>query len=545
MKLKRSILGPVLVALFAFVSGGWLLQRGVEGGSDANARVLLEVLERVSRDYVEQERTDDLYRMAVDGLLRELGDPHTSFMTAEEYRDLRVTTTGEYGGLGIQIAERDGWITILSPLPGTPAERAGLMAGDRIVEVEGQSTEGWTDDEAVDNLRGRIGEPVTIKVARRGVGEPIPYTLVRAEIHVRSVPAAYMIEPGIGYARLELFSETSTDELRSAIESLRTDGMQGMILDLRSNPGGLLDQGVSISDLFLEQGSAIVETRARNPRDNITFRASRAEAFPGLPIVVLVDQFSASAAEIVAGALQDHDRALVIGAPTFGKGSVQTLFALSGGNYLKMTTGKWYTPSGRSIQRDADDGHGELTAMAGEQPISDDGTPEMPVEAVDTTELEEFRTDGGRIVYGGGGIVPDLLVPADTLTLAEREFFEEVSRAGSTYWDVIYRFAIDYVGETPSLGPDFQVTEEMERALFQMLQEGGIEVTWEQFDGATRLVDRHLSREIAFAKWGVEGRAQRTNLDDNVILTAIELLRNAPDQQQLFSMVETRADGTR
>ena len=546
MKLKRTILGPVLVALFAFVSGGWLLQRGVEGGSDANARVLLEVLERVNRDYVDEDRTDDLYRMAVDGLLRELGDPHTSFMTADDYRDLRVQTTGEYGGLGIQIAERDGWITILAPLPGTPAERAGLMAGDRIVEVEGGSTEGWTDDQAVDVLRGRIGDPVTIGIARRGVEETIPYTLVRAEIQVHSVRTAYMIEPGIGYARLDLFSETSTSELRQAIGALKEQGMQGMILDLRSNPGGLLDQGVSVSDLFLEQGSAIVETRARNPRDNVTFRASRPQEFPGLPIVVLVDQFSASASEIVAGALQDHDRALVIGAPTFGKGSVQTLFALSGGNYLKMTTGKWYTPSGRSIEREPGAEHDDplaLLAAEEEEPLTDEGVPAMPIEEVDTTTLEEFRTDGGRVVYGGGGIVPDLLVAADTLTLAERDFFEQVSRSGNTYWDVIYRFTIDYVGDNPDVQPDFEVTEAMERTLFQMLVDAGVEVAWEQLAGASRLVDRHVSNEIALARWGQEGRAQRANLEDNVILTAIELLREAPSQESLFSMAEVRENG--
>src|SRR5690606_17443331 len=305
MKLKRTVLGPILVALFAFISGGWLLQRGVEAAREPDGRVLLEIVERLSRDYVDADRTEDLYQMAVDGLLRELGDPHTSFMSAEEYARLRVQTTGEYGGLGIQIAERDGWITILAPLPETPAERAGLMAGDRIVEVEGQTTEGWTDEDAVDVLRGGVGEPVNIKIARPGVEEPIDFRLVREEIHVRSVRTAYMIEPEIGYARLDLFSETSTDELRAAIARLREQGMRAMILDLRANPGGLLDQGVSVTDLFIDRGLPIVETRARDPRDNVTFRASRPEEFPGMPIVVLVDQYSASAAEIVAGALQD------------------------------------------------------------------------------------------------------------------------------------------------------------------------------------------------------------------------------------------------
>ncbi|MEX2583591.1 MAG: S41 family peptidase [Gemmatimonadota bacterium] len=540
MKLKRTILGPILVALFAFVSGGWLLQRGVEAGREPDGRVLLEILERLSRDYVDAERTEDLYRMAVEGLLQELGDPHTSYMSAEDYARLRIQTTGEYGGLGIQIAERDGWITILAPLPGTPAERAGLMAGDRIVQVEDQSTEGWTDDDAVEVLRGRVGEPVNIKIGRPGVDEPIDFNLVREEIHVRSIRTAYMIEPEIGYARLDLFSETSTEELRNAIATLRDQGMRSMILDLRANPGGLLDQGVSVTDLFVDRGAPIVETRARNPRDNVVFRASRPEEFPGLPIVVLVDQYSASAAEIVAGALQDHDRALVVGVPTFGKGSVQTLFALSGGNYLKMTTGKWYTPSGRSIQRDQQR-EGDPIALLEEEPRAEDGQPVPEETAIDTTQLEEFRTDGGRIVYGGGGIVPDLLIRSDTLTDVEREFFDAASRAGNKYPDVIFRYAVDYVRTHPDLEPGFVVTPAMEQEMLQMLVAEGVEVTPEQLEGASRLVELQLGGEIAQAKWGPEGRAQRANRDDNVIRSAIGLLREAPSQQELFSMAQTRA----
>jgi carboxyl-terminal processing protease len=533
------------VALFAFVSGGWLLQRGVDGQRSAfDARVLVEILERISRDYVDEHPSTDLYRMAVEGLLRELGDPHTSFLSAEDYDNLRVQTSGEYGGLGIQIGEKDGWITVLAPLPGTPAERAGLMAGDRIIEVDGRTTEGWSDEDAVRVLRGPRGSPVNIRIARPGVDEPIPYELVREEIQVRSVRTAYMIEPGIGYARLDVFSETSTQELRTAITALRGQGMNSMILDLRSNPGGLLDQGVSVSDLFMQPGQPIVETRARTPRDNVTFRSSRPEQFPEMPIVVLVDQFSASASEIVAGALQDHDRALVIGVPTFGKGSVQTLFALSGGNYLKMTTGKWYTPSGRSIQKERQV-NGDPVALVETDPISPDGTPAVDDDDLDLSDRQEYRTDGGRIVYGGGGIVPDLIVRGDTLTQAERAFFEAASRAGNKYWDVLFRYAVEYVRQNPNIAPDFRVTQQMEAEVYQMLRADGVEVTLEQLHGAGRLVDRHIGGEIARAKWGQEGQAQRANREDNVVRTAIELLREAPSQQRLFTTAENRARASR
>lgn len=542
MKLKRTILGPILVALFAFVSGGWLLQRGTDVADEGpDGRVLLEILERISRDYVEDHDSDEIYRMAVEGFLRELGDPHTTFMSAADYARLRIQTTGEYGGLGIQIAERDGWITILAPLPGTPAERAGLLAGDRIIAVEGESTEGWTDDDAVNVLRGPLGAPVTITVKRPGVGDPIDYEIVRAEIHVRSVRTSYMIEPGIGYARLDLFSETSTDELRSAMNRMREEGMRGMVLDLRANPGGLLDQGVSVSDLFVDRGSSIVETRARDPRDNVTFRASRPEEFPDMPIVVLVDQYSASAAEIVAGALQDHDRALVVGVPTFGKGSVQTLFQLSGGNYLKMTTGKWYTPAGRSIQKETQR-EGDPVDLLEDEAIAADGSPVPTDEVVDTAGREQYRTDSGRVVYGGGGIVPDLIVRNDTLVDAEREFFDVVSQAGNKYWDVIFRYAVDYVRQNPDIDINFSITPEMEANVLSMLQAEGIDVTAEQFEGARRLVDRHVGSEIAGAMFGQEGKAQRANRDDAVIRAAVDLLREASNTDMLFSMAETRAE---
>lgn len=536
MKLKRTIVGPILVAMFAFMSGGWLLQRGSDGRDSAPDRqVLFEILQRISNDYVDEHPSDDIYRMAVEGFLRELGDPHTAFMSAADFERLQVQTTGEYAGLGIQIAERDGWITILAPLPGTPAERAGLRSGDRIVEVEGESTEGWSDDDAVAVLRGRRGEPVTIRIGRRGVEEPIEFTLVREEIHVNSVRTAYMIEPQVGYAKLDVFSETSTTELRQALARLRSEGMRGIILDLRANPGGLLDQGVSVTDLFIESGKPIVETRARDPRQNITYRAANAEALEGVPIVVLVDEFSASASEIVAGALQDHDRALVIGTPSFGKGSVQTLFPLSGGNYLKMTTGKWYTPSGRSIQKEGQ-ADSEAILRHLESGVSVDGTPIVPEASADTARREQYRTASGRIVYGGGGIVPDMIVQPDTLTAGEKAFFDAASMAGTTYSDVLFRYAVDYARANPSIEPDFQITAQMETELFNLLVAEGVNVTLEQMQNARRLVHRQIGMEIAQARWGQEGRAQRANRDDNVIGTAIQLLQQASTQGDLFSM---------
>jgi carboxyl-terminal processing protease len=539
MKLKRTVLGPVMVAAVAVVSGGWLLQ---QGGSDdplgvRNQRVFDEVLNRLSTDYVDTFSRTDLYRKAVDGLIREMGDPHTSFMTAEEYAALHAQTTGEYGGLGIQIDQKNGWITVIAPLPGTPAERAGLMAGDRIVEVEGRSTRGWTTDEAVKTLRGRPGQAVSIRVARLGVDEPIAYSIVREEIQTRAISASYLVDSDIGYARLTVFSETATSELRQAIERMKGEGMRGLILDLRQNPGGLLDQGISVADLFADRGTPVVETRSRQARDTRTFSARQPEAFPGLKLVVLVDEYSASASEIVAGALQDHDRALVLGATTFGKGSVQTLVPLSGGNYLKLTTGRWYTPVGRSIQRDYARNGGDVALME-DHPMDVDGTP---VPAADTVTRRPYRTDGGRTVFGGGGIVPDLIVRPDTLTTAEKEFAAAVFRGGSTFNDVLFSYSIDFIRANPNLQQGFAVTPQMRAELFGRLQAAGLEVTRDQFDAARTVLDSRLADEITLHKFGQAAAVQRRNTNDAVMRTALDLMRRAPDQQALFRLAEQRA----
>ena len=342
MKMTRGLRAPLFVALVGLVSGGWLLQQS--GGDDdvyTQARLFEDVLHHVADEYVDQKDPAELYRMAIAGLLDQLGDPHTTFMTPDEYEGLRIQTTGEYGGLGIQIGVRNDWVTVIAPLPETPAERAGLQAGDRIVKVDGESTRGWDEDEAVSRLRGPNGSRVTIEVARIGVEEPIPFTIVREEIHVQSVRNSFMLEPGIGYVSLTVFSETSTQEVRTAIDNLRRQGMRGVVLDLRTNPGGLLDQAITLSEMFLDRGEQISEVRARDPRDNQAFRDRTPDSYPEMPIVVLVNGYSASASEILAGALQDHDRALVLGETTYGKGSVQTLFNRDDGYALKMTTARW------------------------------------------------------------------------------------------------------------------------------------------------------------------------------------------------------------
>mgnify|MGYP000695868394 CR=1 FL=1 len=527
MNRLRTLVGTLLVAGLAFLSGGWLVGHN-ERAAEFSAQLFREVLQHVRDEYVDPYSEDRLYRMAADGLLRELGDPHTALMSPEEYENLRLQTTGEYGGLGIQIALRDGWVTVIAPLPNTPAARAGIQPGDRIVEVNGQSTRGWTEDQAVRALRGPKGTTVRIKVVRVGVDEPIEFTIVRDEIHIDSVSAAYLLDPaaGVGYVRLTTFAETSKDELVRAIERLRGQGMRKLVLDLRLNPGGLFDQAIAISDLFLREGQTIVQMRARDPSESRTFRARGDAVLPDAPLVVLVDEGSASASEIVAGALQDHDRALVVGRRTFGKGSVQSLVPLSGGYFLKLTTGKWYTPVGRSIQKD--------------RVATSDGDEASAMPTRDTLPRKPYRTDSGRIVYGGGGIVPDVEVRADTMTAAERPFFEAVSKAGNRFTDVIFRYAVE-VARREALRPTFEIAPSWRQELYARLRQAGIAVTWEQFEAARRYVDQRLGYEIALHEFGQEAAQRWANRNDPVVRTAADLLRRARSTAQLFELVQTRA----
>ena len=528
MKIKRSILAPLLIAALALASGGWLLQKG--GIQEQNvyfqARLFEEVLHHVSDRFVDPQEPAELYRKAIDGLLYELGDPHTVLMTPKDVEQLRVQTEGEYGGLGIQIDIRDGWVTVIAPLRDTPAERAGLQAGDRIVQVDGESTRGWSVDEAVDRLRGPKGKPGDLRVVRSGVDEPIPFRIVRDEIRVPSVALAYMVDDGIGYVELSVFSETSTRDLKAAIDDLRAKGMKGLVLDLRNNPGGLLDQGVSVSNLFLSEGKAVVETRSRIPSQNQLFRATGADEYPDMPIVVLVDEGSASASEIVAGALQDHDRALLLGRTTFGKGSVQTLFPLSGGNHLKLTTARWYTASGRSIQKP----YARAMALNGAAATGD---------AADSAEAKpEYRTAGGRVVYGGGGIRPDVIVENDTLTSAEQAFVRSLQRHGSKYRDAVFSYAVAYLREHPNLERDFPVTPAMLDGLYTTLQQAGVDVPRSEYDQASRLVSRNLAVEITRAKWGSAEARRRLNTEDPWIKLAADLLKQSNDPAGLFAAAE-------
>ena len=531
MRFSRSLFAPAFVLAVALLCGGWFLQQGVTQDRNVyfQARLFEEVLDRVAADYVDPVELDALYGTAIDAVIDELDDPNTEFLSAYEWSNLRINTEGEYAGVGLEIVRQGDWITVISALPGTPGERAGIRAGDRIVEVGGESAEGWTPDRAVMSLRGKPGTEVDVGIGRPGIEQPIPFTLKRATVQILSVPFTHLFEDGVGYVPLRVFSESARDELKEAIERLMEEGATRVVLDLRGNPGGLLDQGVALADLFLEEELTVAEMRGRTRGQNSVLRTTRGESFPGLPLVALIDGRSASASEILAGALQDHDRALVVGATSFGKGLVQTLYRLSGGNMLKLTTARWYTPSGRSIQK----------TRAGDDPALDDAVLTMAgrwVRRPGADDREPYRSFGGRSLLGGGGITPDLEVLPDTLTNAEQTAVLRLWQRARGLGDGLFDFAVLHIRDRPDLAPGSRVGEADLARFREHLAEREIEVADRTWEGAERYIRFQLEREIALRRAGAKGEFLRLMNSDPPLARAIGLLAGARSQQHLFAL---------
>jgi carboxyl-terminal processing protease len=543
MKQRWGVIG--LVAVISFLSGGWLLQRGVssDGNVYQQARLFDDVLGHVSTYYVDSLGETDLYQKATRGMLEQLKDPYSVLLTGDDYTALTEQTSGNYAGLGIQIDVRDGWITVVAPLPETPAERAGIATGDQIIEVDGKSTEGWKNEEAVKALRGAPGSKVVITIRRAGIDDPIKYRLTRAQIHMRSVPPGTLFDGGVGYISLNPVSETSADELRQEIMAMKSKGMKSLLLDLRNNPGGLLDQGVKVADLFLDARQEIVSTRGRARGSTKEFYDEARQVWPDLPIVVLVNDGTASAAEIIAGALQDHDRAVVVGAPTFGKGLVQTLFPLGEGVALKLTTARWYTPSGRTIQRIAKNEEDQATQAA--MAVVADTILGAPDEESTDSALKErpiYHTDAGRVVRGGGGIVPDLVIRPDTLSDAEREFAKALGNGLPQFRDALTSIALEAKKTHGVKSESFKVTPQMRQQVYDRLRAREVNVSPSVFNAAGRLIDEQLGLEVARYVFGRPAEFRRRATTDMQMQTALGMLRKAQTPKELMSLA--RANGS-
>jgi len=401
MRTPRFMVASVLAVLLAALAGGFF------GGSalarqdqvSQQYRVFTAALEAVAREYVDELPSDRLVYGAVDGMLHTL-DPHSSFFDPKAYAQMRERQEGHYYGLGITIQVLDGDITVQSIFEGSPAYKAGLRRFDVIARIGGQDAKGWTSDQAVKKLKGPKGTSVNISIKRAGYDGLIDMDVQRDEVNITTVRAAFMIDKDTGYIKLDQFTETSDREVGEALQKLSSQGMKRLLFDLRENPGGALDQAIRISNRFLPRGDMIVYTRGRVPNANQDYRATEESQYTHLPMVTLVTRGSASASEIVSGALQDHDRSLVVGETTFGKALVQSVYPISEGAGVAVTTGRYFTPSGRMIQRPWDGSFDEyLTYTLRDQTADRQHKP---------TELK--FTDAGRKVYGGGGIEPDKFI---------------------------------------------------------------------------------------------------------------------------------------
>ncbi len=515
---RTALIGVLLLPALA---GAFVIQ---DRASREGGRLFAQVLDLVNARFVDSVDAADLYEKAARGLVTQLQDPYSELMSPRQLTQFNTSTAGRYGGIGMRIEEQPGkGVTIVTVFPNTPAEKAGIREGDVIVRIDTLAVRGWNSRRVADSLTGTPGTKVNVTFARPGVPDPIKATFTRALIRVPAVPFALMFDGKVGYIPLQGFNETSTAELARAVATLQAQGARGLVLDLRGNPGGFLDQSLSISNLFLKEGQEIASVRGRNVEPQ-TYYAREKPIAPSLPLVILTDQYSASASEIVAGALQDHDRAVIVGTTSFGKGLVQTVFNLDGGYALKMTTGKWYTPSGRSIQK--------------ERILTEDGNwVEVDHDSLDQGERPMFKSDAGRTVYGGGAVTPDLVVKPDTFTTAEQEFRKATAPKSPDMYVAIYDYAFELKDKVK---PDFTVQPAWRDELYRRLQAKGIEVDRALYNGAARYIDRELDLRITRLAFGDSTARRRTIDDDPQLRRALELIRQGDTQQELFALVTAK-----
>ncbi len=504
-------------------------------------RIFLEVFGTISRNHESALRDSALWQRAIDGLIERLDDPYATVFTPEAYDAFEESNTRNYAGIGVQISQLDGLVTITAVFDNTPAARSGLILGDQIVEVEGVDATEWSLDDARDAIRGDPGSTVNLRVARAGFNDLVAVSIVRDNVHIPAV-AAVTLEGGIAHIRIVQFARDVAEELADTLRGAAD--ANAVVVDLRGNPGGYLDESLMVADNFLPRGQAVASVGQRDGRGGVatqSYRAQRPALIPDKPIVVLVDEFTASAAEIVAGALQDHDRAVLVGSRTFGKGVVQTVYPLSDGRRMRITTGTWYTPLGRSLHRKRDsrgfpleEAEGGVGEGAGDGEASEDGEG--------TRDGQHVVTAAGRSLRNLGGVFPDVEVPPDTIARAVLALQRQAADKQVQLRLMIEEYAFAMARTTAAAG---ESVEQLPSAAFDELAE--------------QLVDAGLDPEIvgdplarAWLDWWTEGRylsrAGATGLAiaaqaerDRALSEALRLARSATTQDELFALVEEEA----
>jgi carboxyl-terminal processing protease len=470
---------------------------------ESSVKQFTSVLALVEENHTGGVNSERAVYGAIDGMLRTL-DPHSRFFDPRSFTALREEQRGRYYGLGIMIGTRFGKVTIVSPpFLGSPAEKVGLRVGDVISLINGESTEGLDQNQVVSRLKGPRGTTVKIHIERTGVDEPIEMTPIRDEISRATISDVFMIRPRLGYIKLDSFGETTGAELREALRKLDAKSLDGLLFDLRGNGGGLLPQAIEVSETFLQRGQTILETRGRVRGSNRTYQSQKSNNDNLFPLVVLVNPSSASASEIVAGAIQDHDRGLIVGQTSFGKGLVQSVFELGRNAGLALTTQKWYTPSGRLIQRD-------YSHVSQFDYYNHRDTP---------AKTDDIKRSGlGRIVYGGGGVTPDYLVePARS-----NNFQNSLARQFASY-----TFALEFLTKNPAVDRSFQVSDAILADFKQHLNKRGIRFSEKDFQDNRDFVKQLIRYEVLYDKFGVAEAARVLLEDDPQVVKALQLIPEA------------------
>ncbi len=524
--IRKTVLGLSLALVLALPSAG---QSQNDAGGRRSARQGVATAEaqeflaafRIIRDYGLEVHSDStLWFRAVDGLIRELNDAYAQAFAPAEYDEFQENNTGSYAGIGVQITTLNEVITVTAVFRGTPAEESGLQVGDLIIAVNDESTEGWTTGDASDAIRGEVGTTVKLAIARQGLSAPLRPTVRRDSVHVEATEAD-LVGPNVAYIGLDRVARGSADEVEAAL--LQFEDARGFILDLRGNPGGYLDESLDISDLFLPEGVRLASAESRVPGEagrslDEAWTAETPDRIPGKPMIVLVNRFSASASEIIAGALQDHDRALVIGERTFGKGVFQNVFQLSETRHLRITTGEWFTPLGRSLHR-------PRTAQGNPLPEDPDTYPVI-------------TTRGGRELVAGGGVFPDLEIRNDTLTVLEREFISQTDKAGVPLSPRIEEFSFEQSQKLRAEGGDPVLDPVAFEDFLTGLAEEGADRTLLDSDEVRAYLEYQVGQRIA-RRMDRLGRAMELRaLRDPVLATALQLLGEVETQEELFAAAD-------
>jgi carboxyl-terminal processing protease len=499
--------GLIAILVLAIISGGWLLRRKAApvGSVYQQARLFENVVASIHSHYIDPLGEGDLYQTAAKTLVASLRDPYAELLTRESYRQYQRQMSGTEVDVGLT-AVGDG--------------RSAFRPGDEILSIDGKSTRGWSARRVEEALSAGSGTVVTVIVRPKGSDSAVVRRLTRTVVHVPATSQGILLGRGVGYVELRRISDGAATELRQAVDRLVADGMTSLVLDLRGDPGGLINEGVRVASLFLKPGDTVAVSRGRSSQHSKVYLAGAPGGWRGLKLALLINHGTASSAELIAGALQDHDRAVILGTPSFGKGVLQTTYPLGEEIALKLTTARWYTPSGRTVQRPKADAEG---AVGNRTPA------QLP---------EVFRTASGRPIPDASGILPDLPVRGVPRSDAERVLLSALGEDLNVFRSVLSGYAAHVKKAHPPTSESFSITQEMRDDIFGRLKQNGLELGRDTFDIASGYVDEQLGYELSRAVFGPVAEARRRALSDRQMQTAVRLLRRGRTQEQVLMVAQ-------